>query len=259
MTNKLFIIFSLIAVSTFQTAFGRDKYSLPDNFAFPKSFNKAAGRSEIRIKQRARVRFPTIGLVEVRAVEESGTFPRIEFVNPKTRKTIGAINLGTRYPDAYKDGCFSMADQPCAMFKVIRPKGFPTPLVLALGVAYGGSDDGYGGTIIGAVDGKFVELLPQQMFVHNQGGMFVGYLGRKYGFGAVSWTFIWEDNAHYAPHRYQFEIYPFDKKTRLFTTPRRLETKREYERRGESALKELRLPVRDLLRTFPRLGYLKEY
>jgi hypothetical protein len=262
MIGYFFIIYSLIIAFTIQTVFWLDKFSLPapnleisttdlsdrNSSIFTKQF-------DIKIRQRAKLRFSKLGLVEVRAVEEIGQFPRIEFINLKTNRLIKAVNLGTNQPDSFKIFDFCTKELPCAAFKVVKRKGFPNPLILAVGINYGGSDEDYEGTVIGEVNGKIEELMPEQMSISNQGGISIGNLGNKRGLGAVSWVFFWgNDNGHYGRHRYKIMIYSFNKKTRHFNKTEILETKKKYGGRGEKALTEYHLSVKDIRKSFLNLN-----
>lgn len=232
------------------------------SFTFPATFKFEDDSTKplLRISQRAKVKFPKHGLLEVRAVEEVNNLPRIEFVNPKTKHIIRKINIGASEPNLFILKETSPQNNPYLRFKVLRIKGLPTPIIFAVATYHGGSDSAFVGTIIGEVNSKIKELTVEQMFVNNQGGIFVGNLGKGKGFGAVAWNFIWDNlEGHYSYHRYQVEIYSFDNKTNLFKKTKTMGTKRKYGGRGEEALRELKLPIKDLLQTVPDLEYLGRY
>lgn len=233
-------------------------------FTFPATFkfDDASKKPPYQVTQKVKVRFPKLGLIEVRSVEQSENFPRIEFVNPKTKHFIGKINVGTSESNLFILKETSTKNNPYVRFKVLRANGLLTPLIFAVATYHGGSDSAFVGTIIGEVNGKIKELATEQMFVNNQGGIFVGNLGNGKGFGAVSWNFIWGNDfleGHYSYHHYEAEIYSFDNKTNLFKKTKTMRTKRKYGGRGEEALIELKLPVKDLLQTVPDLEYLGRY
>ncbi|MBO0726949.1 MAG: hypothetical protein J2P52_15200 [Blastocatellia bacterium] len=207
--------------------------------------------TDSKIVQQTTIRFPEIGLVRVSALEPLNELPQIVFTGLKNHKEISTIHLGTSDPDFFKPHLEDKYTKPFLRFKVLSVKGLPHPLILAVAVAPGGSDTLFESSIIGAVNGE-IRVLTQEPLTNNvQGGVYVGYLGRKWGTGAAVWNFLWEDGAHYEPHRYEVELYPFNVKTMSFQKGKVLASRRKYADRGAGALSELRLPYGDLLKSIP--------
>lgn len=215
--------------------------------------------NSFEISRKERVYFKQFGTVEVRAVEELNKLPRVVFVDVKTKKVLSKIEIGKSEPDIFTIEDFSSRKSyPNVTFKILHIKGLPDPLVLATTVYAGGSDTAYEFSVIGAKDKAIQTLTPEPIFINTQGGIFVGYLGKKRGLGVAAWNFIWDDGAHYDLHRYKVNIYTFDNKTLEFKKGETLESKNKYKPRGEGALRELNLRVTDLRKTMRGLEYLKE-
>jgi hypothetical protein len=216
--------------------------------AYPPIAHAAA---DSKIVQQVIIRFPDIGLVRVNALEPLNALPQLVFTGVKNHKAISTIHLGTSDPDFFKPHPEDKYTKPFLRFKVLSAKGLPTPLILAVAVAPGGSDTLFESSLIGSVNGELRVLTPEPLTNNVQGGIYVGNLGRGRGTGAAVWNFLWEDGAHYAPHRYEVKLYPFDVKAMSFRKGKVLRSARKHADRGERALSELRLPYRDLLRSIP--------
>jgi hypothetical protein len=201
--------------------------------------------------QSRRVNFNVVGEVEVRAVEQFGEPLRLEFVRPDTGELVASVPFGT-------DGsalayCPREGDEginPLLRFEVVWIEG-AGPLVFAVAVTPGGSDDGFEGLIVGEREGRIEALHDESLFTNIQGGMYVGDLGRGRGAGAAVWCFLWEDGCHYAPHRYEVRMLTFDPKTRRFEDGPVFRSKGKYDDQGEGALAELGLRYRDMLKGMP--------
>lgn len=225
-------------------------------FPIPFKFEDDSKKSLSRISQRAKVNFPKHGLLEVRAIEEADKPPQLEFVSAKTKRLVSRMNLGKE-----KISLSSFGRHPYVRFRELNIRGLPSPMIFAVVVYSGGSGSGYEGYIIGESNEKLKAFTRQPITTSNQGGIFIGDIGNGKGLGAVAWGYIWDFNSegHYSYHRYEVEIYSFDNKTNLFKKTKTMRTKRKYGGRGEEALRELKLPIKDLLQTVPDLEYLGRY
>jgi hypothetical protein len=211
------------------------------------------------VTQEETIVFPRAGRVRVRAVEARGRQPRLEFVKEATGRTLQVVTLGTSDAESYKpldEPGVSLID-PFVRFMPLNVEGLPAPLVLAVAVRPGGSDHGFETTIVGARGAGFSVLTPEPLQTSIQGGVFVGDLGGRRGPGVAVWGFIWDDGeAHYAAHRYQVKLYPFDARRGVFRRAASLRSRQKHAR-AEDALEELGLPrYPNLLDNFPAI---KEY
>ncbi len=202
------------------------------------------------------VHFPRAGRVNVRAVEALGRQPRLEFLSETTARRLQVITLGTSAPETYRpldEPGVSLID-PFLRFMPLNVEGFPAPLVLAVAVRPGGSDHGFETTIIAERGAAFRVLTPEPLLTPIQGGVFVGDLGGGRGPGVAVWSFIWgDDEAHYAGHRYEVKLYPFDARRGVFRRATVQRSKQKH-RSGEDALEELKLPrYTNLLENFPAI------
>lgn len=199
--------------------------------------------------------FPRAGRVRVRAVEALGRLPRLEFSSETTGRALSSVTLGKSAPEMYKpldEPGVSLID-PFVRFMPLNVGGLPAPLVLAVAVRPGGSDHGFETTLVGASGRTFRALTPEPLLNSIQGGVFVGDLGGARGPGVAVWSFLWEDDAHYAAHRYEVKLYPFDARRGVFRRASVLRSRGKH-KRGEDALEELKLPrYTNLLDSFPAI------
>lgn len=207
-----------------------------------------------RVSQSETVEFPNVGKVVIQAREAVGAFPRIVF----TIKGSKAPLLTHVMSD--KDGLLkptpdsSPETGPFLRFRVLHPEGFKGPIVLAIAVCPGGSDHGFWATVIGEVGGKLKVLLPQPVFTHIQGGIYIGNLNKKLGDGLAVWSFVWNDGAHYDDHPYEVKLYALQNGQLVFK--QKYISKRKYQGNGAEALKEIGIEAHDLRAEMPKM---KEY
>jgi hypothetical protein len=73
----------------------------------------------------------------------------------------------------------------------------------------GGSGCGYEQIILayGKDEEGVRALTPMRLSHDNMDGVYVGELSRGKGPGLVFWSALWEDEAHYSPHRYKIVTY----------------------------------------------------
>jgi hypothetical protein len=130
------------------------------------------------------------------------------------------------------------------------------PVVIATGIRPGGSDGSLITYLIAEVGGQ-LRIINKGSFVNSyQGGMYFGYLGKKFGYGAVVWNFEWqESSAHYALHPFNIEIYKLNPKNKSLSLWKRLRTKKYYyyANQPNGPIWEFGLSGHDLLQTLPRL------
>jgi hypothetical protein len=72
--------------------------------------------------------------------------------------------------------------------------------------------------------------LNQRPFTNNNdGGIFVGYINKDFGYGVISWNFVWEDEAHFEPHKYHILIYSWDWKCQCLRQAKEFTTSEKYQ------------------------------
>ncbi|MBS1811894.1 MAG: hypothetical protein JST84_27280 [Acidobacteria bacterium] len=221
----------------------------------------AFSQPKSKIAQQATATFPELGLVRIRVIETPTQPIKLEFYSLRDKKTISSIEMENS----------TLPDEPgpassFLRFKVMTVPGQSQPLIFVVEVSPGGSDGTFFAHIIGWKEGKFQILNEESIETAVQGGLYFGNLGKKYGYGVASWTFIWcseveppEPNcreAHYDKYRYEIKLYPLDVKTMTFKEPVTFKTKRKYAGHGEAALKEFGFTFQDLRRS---MGKVREY
>ena len=113
----------------------------------------------------------------------------------------------------------------------------------------GGSDCGYGGIVRGDHAGQIEEWTQEPVFTNVEGGMYLGELGGKRGYGLAVWGFIWgKDEAHFQAHRYSVASYQYDEQTAKMVKLEELITKGRY-KSDEQALAEMRPHYPSFLRS----------
>ena len=160
-----------------------------------------------RIVQSLVVKFPSQGRVIVQAREEAAKFPQMLFVAEKTSTVLLHSSIQDKDKWLMPEANRSILSQPALRFRVIRSPHFATPLIMAVGIYHGGSDNAFYLTVFGEVGGKIRRLNQSPMFASIQGGYYLGYLNKKYGAGLAVWNFIWETPGHYGLHRYEIALY----------------------------------------------------
>ncbi|HEX7157809.1 MAG TPA: hypothetical protein VF214_02250 [Edaphobacter sp.] len=163
---------------------------------------------------------------------------------------------------------FAIGKSEPELFKVPDEEGAPGPIVqvfmikgavripdvlVPITMVGGGSDCGYDATVVGMTQGHLKEWLPAHAFVNSQGGFYVGDLGAGRGYGLAAWNFIWEDGAHYGPHRYEVNLYRFQPETGRALRIAHLESRRKHDT-DEEALHELGFTYKNLLRSDSSFG-----
>lgn len=111
-----------------------------------------------------------------------------------------------------------------------------TPLLVAVAVRPGGSDNLFESTIVGSINGELRDLLPDHPTTNIEGAFCLGRFGRHSNLGVLVLNFIWENRPHYVAHRYQGTLYEWT--GTVFQKQAVLETKQAYVF-WQSAAKEL--------------------
>jgi hypothetical protein len=192
------------------------------------------------------VDFPIAGKVLVRAVEDIGNVPKLIMTNPKT----GEIVFEYENNDPELDLVLRIRDdrmpylQAFIRFLILTSDKDLSPLILAMIVRPGGSDSSFMSVVIGEVNGKIMLLTPETIDTSAQGGIFVGNLNRRFGFGIVVWNFIWDSGAHYSLHPYEIKLFSFSDSK--FEIKLNYITKHKYHGNGVEALREIGIFAHDL-------------
>lgn len=197
------------------------------------------------VVQSSVVNFPVSGRVVVRAREEVGRFPQMLFVAERTGEVLLASSIedkkGWLVPDRED------STPPRLRFRVIRSRGFPSPLIMSVGLSQGGSDSASYLTVFGEVGGRIVRLNGEPFFANVQGGYYLGYLSRGFGHGLAVWNFVWGGGAgewHYGAHKYEIEIYRL-RGDKLERTLRRVSRRRYGPDEGAKSLREVGVRAAD--------------
>jgi len=131
------------------------------------------------------------------------------------------------------------------------------PVLVVTALQPGGSGDNFEHLVL-AYDDGIRPLAPMDLQHSNMGGFFIGELGRGRGPGLVLWDAIWEDGAHYSPHRYRVTTYRWRAESvansrwrpGAFLGPSEVMTKQRLDPDPDAVARALGLGFRDL--TKPR-------
>lgn len=211
------------------------------------TFQSDEGRDEV-------VRFARLGEVRVRAIVRARRLPRLEFTRATTGRRLLTVTVGTSDPELFRPDPTPSPANPFVRFMKLDAEGIPGPLIFAVAIRPGGSDHTFETTIIGESGARLKVFTPQPFLTPIQGGVFIGQLGGRRGLGAAVWQFLWgDDEAHYAAHRYEVQLYRFNPRTRSFVKGPALRSRNKHES-GQDALVELGLPrYTNLLDNFPAI------
>lgn len=119
-------------------------------------------------------------------------------------------------------------------------------ILLASVITPGGSGNGFLQVVLGYEDQNVFALAPGRLDQSNMDGFHVGDLGKGRGGkargpGLMLWTALWENETHYAPHRYRVTTYRW--KDDHFTGPEVWTTRKRYDPDPESVGEILGLPA----------------
>lgn len=205
------------------------------------------------IAQSAVVNFPVNGRVTVEAHDEVGKFPQMVFTSQRTHEQL----LLSLIEDKDK-WLIPLADEPSlarpvVRFRVIRAPGLQSPIIMAVALRYGGSDNGFYLAMFGEVGGKVHRLNEAPFMTNVQGGYYFGYLNKRFGYGLAIWNFIWDHGPHYTDHKYQIDIYRF-RGGRLQRTLKTVSRRSYYTGKGASSLRELSIKAYDQRAGIPQIA-----
>lgn len=205
---------------------------------------------EANVVQQVEAEFPGVGKATVRMIETVGQAPTLEIIPPGRKRTPARFVMG-RGDDFYVIEDMNSLLRCQARFKILNVKGLPDPLIVALAVTPGGSGHGFEMELIGMVGGRFQRLSSKRLQSSNLGGFHVGDIGEGQ-IGVAAWDFVWADGeAHYQPHQFTFSLYGVNSRSNRLLLLRKQKSANKYGDRGQSAAKELRLPVTNLLDEIP--------
>jgi len=212
----------------------------------------ASTPASAKVVQSSVVEFPSNGRVIVQAWEEVGRFPSMRFVSEKTREVL--LQCAIRDKDKSLAPENDELTPPILRFRIIHSSGFNSPLIMSVGVAYGGSDSAFFMTVFGEVQGKIKSLNARPFFANIQGGYYLGRLNDKLGYGLVTWNFIWGGDpgeSHYSEHRYKEQVYRLQDGELKLTLSR--VSRKKYTGNGSASLREIGIRVSDQRRGIPRV------
>jgi hypothetical protein len=198
------------------------------------------------------VEFPVNGRVTVQAREQIGKFPQMLFISGKTHRALLVSSIADGEKLLLPNAEDAVEFRPSLRFRVLQSRGFTGPIIMSVGLYTGGSDNAYFLTLFAEVGGKIVRLNSKPLFANVQGGYYVGYLNKAFGYGLATWNFEWATGAHYSDHNYAIEIYRMSggKLRRILHTI----SKRAYDpEKGVDSLLELGIKAVDQRKAIPRV------
>ena len=201
------------------------------------------------------VNFPVNGRVVVQAHEEVGKFPQMVFISKQTGKVLLHSSIEDKEKWLIPEEGDNVGAQPDLRFRALRDSGFPSPMIMSVGLYHGGSDNAFYLTVFGEVNGKIRRLNDKPLNTAIQGGYYLGYLNKKLGYGLAVWGFIWGggvDESHYSEHKYSIEIYQLQG-GKLKQTLRRTSKKMYEWDKGANSLLELGIRVTDQRKGIPKI------
>jgi hypothetical protein len=197
--------------------------------------------------------FPGIGTVTIRTIKAVGALPSVVLADDKGRVLLNATVGGTQ-SEYFRvaqgaDGTLN----PTVHYAVLPGPDPSSRAVLAIAAATGGSDCAYEAIVFGSERGKLSLWTPKTVDTMAEGGIFVGDLGGRRGYGLAVWNFIWGNEPHVAPHRYRVSLYHLNRRRMLFYPTVTMTTRGHYAD-DSAALRELRLTFPNLTRAIPNLS-----
>lgn len=203
--------------------------------------------------EHSQVDFPGIGLVTLRTIKAVGALPAVALAGPDGQVLLNATVGGTQSQyfriSQGADGTLN----PTVHYAVLDGPDKTSKAVLAVAAATGGSDCAYEAIVFGSERGKLSLWTPKTIDTQAEGGIYVGNLGGRRGYGMAVWDFIWGDEPHVAPHRYKVRLYGLNRSHMRFYPVETLTTHGHYSD-DASALRELRLDFPNLVKAIPQLS-----
>ena len=206
-----------------------------------------------KVVQTEVVDFPINGRVIIESIQKIDKFPQLVFRSEKTGKVLLHSSIKDEYKFLIPEKDYS-GPQPEIRFRTINSKGFKSPMIMSVGIFHGGSDNGYYLAIFGEINGKIVRLTDSVMSNAIQGGYYLGYLNKKFGYGLAYWSFIWGDGVeHYGLHHYDLEIYQL-KNGKLERVLKKVSRKTYDYNKGFKSFLELGIKVDDQRMKIPEIA-----
>ena len=196
--------------------------------------------------------FPGIGMVTIRTIKAVGSLPAVVLADAHGRVLLNATVGGTQSEyfriSQGSDGTLN----PTVHYALLPGPDRTSRAVLAVAAATGGSDCAYEAIVFGSERGKLSLWTPKTLDTLAEGGIYVGELGARRGYGLAVWNFIWGNEPHVAPHRYRVSLYHLNRRRMIFYPTATMTTRRRYSD-DSSALRELGLTFPNLTKAIPDL------
>jgi len=228
---------------------------------------------QVMTVQQSVVDFPGIGQVTIKALRSWDGFAAFTFSDARGNLLYKRVESESDLEFSRQDAGYRSSTENFATRVGFRVVDGPTAGSKMVFLATGSrttSNSGYTGTLVAVHEGAFRVLQLQGkyddfvkkddlgravVFVFSQGGMYVGDLGEKRGFGFAAWNIIWNvaNGERYSdPHRYAVRLYRVDQEAGQMVKIADLKTKNKYDD-TRKALKELGLDYPNILQTIPVL------
>ena len=196
--------------------------------------------------------FPGIGIVTIRTIKAVGALPAVALADAKGRVLLNATVGGTQ-SEYFRiaqgpDGSLN----PTVHYAVLDGPDATSRAVLAVAAATGGSDCAYEAIVFGSERGKLSLWTAKTLDTMAEGGIYVGDLGGRRGYGLAIWNFVWGSEPHVAPHKYKVSLYHLNRRRMIFYATTTMTTRGHYAD-DASALRELHLTFPNLTKAIPNL------
>ena len=196
--------------------------------------------------------FPGIGMVTIRTIKAVGALPAVALADAHGRVLLNAT-VGGAQSEYFRvsqgpDGSLN----PTVHYAVLPGPDATSRAVLAVAAATGGPDCAYEAIVFGSERGKLSLWTRKTLDTQAEGGIFVGDLGGRRGYGLAIWNFVWGSEPHVAPHRYKVSLYHLNRRHMIFYPTITLTTRGHYSD-DSAALRELRLTFPNLTKAIPNL------
>jgi len=197
--------------------------------------------------------FPGIGTVTIRTIKAVGALPAVVLADSSGRVLLNATVGGTQ-SEYFRIAQSSDGTLNPTVHYALLPEPDPTSrAVLAVAAATGGSDCAYEAIVFGSERGKLSLWTRKTLDTMAEGGIYVGDLGSRRGYGLAVWNFIWGNEPHVAPHRYRVSLYHLNRRRMIFYPTMTLTTRGHYSD-DAAALRELRLTFPNMTKAIPDLS-----
>lgn len=196
---------------------------------------------------------PGLGRVTVDTSAPVGGFPTIT-IKDGTGNVLISQQVGADRSYGFRVLADEDATKPLLRFGIFPGPSPDAQAILAVAMFAGGSDCGYEGVVLGDEAGRIRNWTPTPVFTNVEGGMYLGDLGGRRGYGLAVWGFIWgKGEAHFQAHRYKIDFYRYDLRSGKMVETEELTTKNKYEAEDQ-ALGEFGLHYVNFLRSSKDFG-----